>query len=299
MELKSRLKGFDRVFPGHPSSMAFQKGDLAKTDDLEQLQTDRGSKVFHLAAEAEVVIPFGRLNQFVESNVSGTINLLRTLNPDTVFFASSSAVYGHKNTTGTETGWEFINPVGIYGMSKAMAELVCQQWAVEQKKSAVAFRFGNVIGPRCRGFIPFLVNHAIAHPDGNVAAQCRGGGTIVRDYLPVQYLVDVLIRSLEMQWKPGSFEVFNMGTGRGMTNGDVARIVQSVLKSEGLKLDINWENPISADESHAIILDPQETEDHFELPVPDHDAVVAAIEESTRYFLEQGTATTFPNSPAE
>jgi len=78
-------------------------------------------------------------------------------------------------------------------MSKAMAELACADWARETGRIAVRFRFGNVIGEGCRGFIPFLVQHAILHPDGDVPAEARGGGLIERDYVPVDHVVEVMI----------------------------------------------------------------------------------------------------------
>jgi nucleoside-diphosphate-sugar epimerase len=284
-ENKTQLTGLDRSLPTFSQNMPFVKGDLANEEDLNRLGTCPSIKVFHLAAEAEVVIPVARLQKFIDSNVSGTINVLKTLNPEVLFFASSSAVYGHKNLEGTSVDWDFINPVGVYGMSKAMAELICQRWAVENGRTAVAFRFGNVIGPGCRGFIPFLVNHAMQYSDGTVAAQCRGGGKIIRDYLPVSYLTKVLERALEMPWQAGSHHAFNVGTGQGLTNKAVAEIVTGVLRQAGLRLSINWDNPLAGDESRSIILSPQKTERIFNLATPHPDEVVAAIEETVRHLL--------------
>src|SRR6266576_77796 len=79
--------------------------------------------VFHLAANAEVVLPLKALAGLVEVNVLGTLNILVSLRPEVFIFASSSAVYGNGGKACVGPGWTNVNPVGAYGMSKAMAEL--------------------------------------------------------------------------------------------------------------------------------------------------------------------------------
>lgn len=282
------VHGFDRE-PARPDTdFVSSQGDIRRRDDLRRLTDVGGRHVVHLAAESRVLFPFSETSQIIDSNVDGTLNVLEVLQPQLLVFASSSAVYGSVggDLPGVSTDWSNVNPVGIYGISKAMAELVCSEWAHATGGAAVAFRFGNVIGPRCHGFIPYLVEHARRYPSGDVAAQCRGGGKIIRDYLPVRYVTAILEGVFQQTWESGQMRVFNIGTGRGMTNRAVADVVTSVLQSNGLTLKINWDNPKPAAEANSVVLDAKETEDCFGIKAPDMDEIVDAIEESTRFCLD-------------
>lgn len=284
------LVGLDRVAPDGSESCRQLRVDLRHRLSLAHaLGPFRGSPVLHLAAEAEVVIPFRGLQPLFDSNVSGTLNLLRCLEPALLLFASSSAVYGHAGARRVAPGWEHVNPVGAYGMTKAMAELACEQWARERSRAAVGFRFGNVVGPRCRGLIPYLVRHALAHPEGDVPARCRGRGRIVRDYVPVGHVTRVLARALRSEWTPGSYAAFNVGTGRALSNGDVGEVVQAVLAKRGYRLRIDWTSPLEPGEARRVVLDVDGTLRRFALDAPSREAVVRAIEAGTRDWLERRT----------
>jgi nucleoside-diphosphate-sugar epimerase len=261
-------------------------GDLCRGGDVDRLNAVGAKSVVHLAAESRVVFPFAEIARLIDSNVTGTLAVLEKLQPELFVFSSSSAVYGSKDSGRVSTDWANVNPVGIYGMSKAMAELVCAEWAATTGNVALAFRFGNVIGPRCHGLIPYLVGHARRNPAGEMAAQCRGGGRIVRDYLPIRYLIAILMRAFEVPWKNGRMHAFNIGAGRGMTNRAVADVVARVLEQRGLTLTIDWSNPSPDAEASVVVLDTSETQRRFDLPVPEAEEIVAAIEEATRYFIE-------------
>jgi UDP-glucose 4-epimerase len=261
--------------------------------DPRQLQSaaDRAGSlraVVHLAAKAEAVTPFAWIPDLIATNVLGTLHVAKAFAPPLFVFSSSCAVYGNTPRTGVSPAKHAPNPVGLYGDSKATGEMVLADWAHQTGSRAVAFRFGNVIGARCRGLIPFLVRHALRYPQGDVPAQMRGNGRIIRDYVPVDHLVQVITRALELRWTPGSFQVFNIGSGQGLTNGEVARRVQRILKRRGYRLSLNLQNPIANGEAHTAVLRLQETERTFSIKRPSASAVDRAIEEAVHYWLEHG-----------
>ena len=244
--------------------------------------------LIHLAAEAESVPSFEKSGQLVDVNLKGTIHVIEAFKPRLLLFASSSAVYGNGSLSGIKPAWSSVNPVGLYGMSKAASELVCSDWARVSAGAAVGFRFGNVTGKRCRGFIPALVAHARRYPNGAVPIQCRGEGRIVRDLVPVTYVTRILEAAIQMPWKPGSYEAFNVGTGRPLTNGEVGAAVARRLKQRGYRLNCNWNNPISACESQCIVLDVRKTVRKFGLELSTHEEVEQAIEEAVDSYLDCG-----------
>jgi nucleoside-diphosphate-sugar epimerase len=283
----SHVCGLDIATPAHASGYDYIPADIRIADSLSELRRREMQAVIHLAARAEVITPFRELGDLSLTNVNGTANLLTELDTSNFVFASSSAVYGSSGVRPTMAALGRVKPVGTYGATKALGEMILADWCRTEQHSAVALRFGNVVGRRCRGFIPFLVRHALKYPEGQVTASCREGGNIQRDYVPVEYIVSLLFASALRKWKPGTFTALNAGTGRGMTNGEVAEIVTRVLRTKGFQLNLSWEAPLEPGESKCIILDMRRTEKVLGLTVPSRDAVVAAIEEGTLSYLSE------------
>lgn len=277
------VTGIDIRKPMSPMRVMQRQADIAVKSQFRA--SDRADVVIHLAAEAEVVIPFKNIARLTAVNVNGTIYTLEACHPKLLLSASSSAVYGCGKGRSSAAAWPQVNPVGVYGMSKAMAELACQEWVRDSDCSAVSFRFGNVTGAGCRGFIPYLVKHALAHPDGEQPAQCRGFGGIVRDYVPVDYVVRVLCGAMDADWKPGGHLALNVGTGRGTTNLEVGEAVRRRLKKHGYKLRFRWENPLAAGEASRVVLDMKTTTRKLGLPPPDKQEVMAAIDVAVDSYL--------------
>lgn len=262
------------------------RADVRRTASLRRVAASaRPAALVHLAARAEVVVPLRELGDLQETNVGGTLRVLEAFAPRRLVFASSCAVYGDVRAGIAPPSWEAVHPVGAYGMSKAAAELVCRDWARETGAVAVRLRFGNVIGPRCRGLIPYLVRHAVRHPDGSVPAALRGNGRIVRDYVPVEHVVRVIQAALGHAWADGESPVYNVGGGRGLTNREVAGVVKRVLAAEGLALRMDFGNPVAPGEARRAVLDVRATTRTFGLRPPAPDAIVDSIERATRYWL--------------
>jgi nucleoside-diphosphate-sugar epimerase len=290
---KHHVYGLDIVAPGQSRELHFLHADIRRAAALRrEAQKIRPHTIIHLAAVAEVVTPFAEYPQLLETNVGGTLNVLETIGPKLVLFASTSAVYGNARTKGAPPSWRQVNPVGIYGMSKAAAEMIGRDWARNSGGVFLHFRFGNVIGENCRGLIPYLVGHAKRHPDGSPPAQLRGQGQLIRDYVPVEYVIELFRAAMTARWKPGTSAVFNVGTGRGTTNRSVARIVQRVLRRRGYRLNLEFNNPIAPGESKTVILDMKTTVRRLGVRPPSRDTVVGTIEEATLSFLRHDPQST-------
>lgn len=284
---RKNVFGLDFVLP--PSTPEYNSllVDIRSSDALlKAADAVEPDVIIHLAAKAEVVIPFSGLPDLIDTNINGTIKVLDIMRPKKFIFASSSSVYGNTGMRGVSSDWSNVCPIGTYATSKVAGEIICGEWAKETGGSVVSFRFGNVIGEGCRGLIPYLVNHALKYPDGSYPAQLRGRGAIVRDYVPVNYVNQVIMAAAREHWEGGTFNVFNIGTGRGMTNADVASLVQRVLERQGYKLRLNFDNPIAFGESNKVALDARLTVRQFGIPLPRPEHVVEAIEHATIYYLK-------------
>ncbi len=283
--LAQRICGLDRS-PGTIPGLQFFRVDIRRREQLQKVAAKiRPRIVLHLAAEAEVVTPFEQYNDLLDSNVQGTLNVLEVFRPKLLVFASSSAVYGTAPGALARPTWDQVRPVGIYGMSKATGELITRDWTKKTGNVAVNLRFGNVVGTQCRGLIPYLVNHALRHPSGRTPAQLRGQGRLIRDYVPVAYVVQVIRAAMTQPWKPGTWAAFNVGTGTGTSNAAATAMVRRILRRHGHKLSVNFDSPVALGEAVRIVLDVSSTQRDLGLSRPSPRAVHRAIEEGVISYL--------------
>ena len=266
---------------------------LDAVDMLDRAELDRiaaGANVsaaIHLAASGRVIAPTSICPDMFATAIVGTLNLVQTFHPRVVVIASTCAVYGNTSAQGARPEDTHPRPVGLYGLAKQSAEMVAAQWALETGKSSVVLRIGNVIGPGCGGLIPYLVRHALAHPDGRVHAQLRGGGRIVRDYVPVSYVSRVMAEAAVYEWPSRATRIFNVGTCRGTANSEVAGIVRSVVAEHGYRLVIDYASDTAPGEAWQAVLDSSATTETFGIEPPSEEEVVAEIASAVQSHLRQ------------
>jgi UDP-glucose 4-epimerase len=263
----------------------------AEAGTLEPLAAREWTSVlFHLAATGGVLIPLAQAPEQIGTALHQTMRFLEVLDPQVLVFASSCAVYGHCGPTPMKPTWRNVNPVSPYGFSKAAVELLADRWARERKRFALLLRISNVIGPACRGLIPYLVLHAVRHPNGRTPALMRGAGHVTRDYVPVDHVVQAWVRAAELDVARGKSITLNVGSGRGLYNGDIADEVKAVLAEEGVRLDVRFEKRLGEGEARRVVLDVERTSQLLDLEPPSAATVRASIRESALYWLEHGLA---------
>lgn len=278
--------GVDRVTPPNGSRYTHVTAELRDMPAIRPLLAPwTGHHVIHLAAEAEVVTPWDQIPATFSTNLNATWNVLTALETKLIVFPSTCSVYGTAHRNQSLPRMSAVKPLSLYGASKSMGEILLRDWAAGNDAVAVIFRLGNVIGAGCRGLIPFLVQHAKRHPEGDVPAELRGRGKLLRDYTPVEYVVQAFRLALENQWKPGTSHIFNVGTGRGIDNRQMAEMVSRVLERKGYRLRCNWDNPVPAGEAIRIVLNPDSLERFFGVRAPSPEDVERSIEESVLSHL--------------
>jgi len=117
-------------------------------------------------------------------------------------------------------------------------------------------------------------------------ARLRGEGLLVRDYVPVGYVVQTMLAAMKIEWEPGTTTILNVGTGRGTTNGEVAAIAKRIAQRYGLRLEISFDDPPAPGEAGEIVLQMDRSIHRLGISPPGPEEVVASIEDSFRAHLQ-------------
>jgi UDP-glucose 4-epimerase len=172
--------------------------------------------IFHLAGQVShvdsVIDPFTD----VDININGTLSVLeacREFNPEgRIIFTGTRGQYGPSVKLPVDERAP-TNAKGIYAISNLAAEKIILMYHEVHQLPGICLRITNTYGPRHQmkhnryGVVNWFIRLAL----DNQAIPIMGDGRILRDFLYVEDLVDVLV--LAASAKKAYGHIFNVGTG--------------------------------------------------------------------------------------
>jgi UDP-glucuronate 4-epimerase len=133
------------------SSYRFIKTDLENRDVVSRLfRTEDFDVVINLAAQAGVRYSLENPYSYIDSNISGFLNILEGCRHSDVkhlIYASSSSVYGTNTEMPFHTDDRVDNPVSLYAASKKSNELMAHTYSHLFDLPVTGLRFFTVYGP--------------------------------------------------------------------------------------------------------------------------------------------------------
>ena len=140
-------------------------GDIRDPDKMLQLSKNK-DVIIHLAALISIPYSYTSYNSFIDTNVNGTINILRCLkkyNNLKLIHTSTSEVYG----TGVKIPMDEnhrLYPQSPYAASKASADLMVNSFYSSFNLPVITLRPFNTFGPRQspRAVIPTIIKQLIS-----------------------------------------------------------------------------------------------------------------------------------------
>lgn len=183
--------------------------------------------VYHLAALVSIPYSYTAPEAFVDTNVTGTLNVLeacRQAGVARLVHTSTSEVYGTP-TTVPITESHPLQAQSPYAATKVGADMLAYAWARSFEVPVVTLRPFNTYGPRqsARAVIPVVLGQLLAGVDelriGSL--EPRRDFTFVSD--TVEGFVAIGDRSLE----PGT--TVQLGTGRSVSVRDVVELAMEIL----------------------------------------------------------------------
>ncbi|WP_436908364.1 NAD-dependent epimerase/dehydratase family protein [Halosimplex marinum] len=211
----------------------FERVDICESESVrEVLAGEPVDTVFHLAAESIVSDNTARPRRAVETNVTGTWNVLdaarRLGDPPVTVVASSDKAYGPAERLPYGES-DRLTPASLYGGTKAAAGDLALGVASEYDLPVAVARCSNIYGPGDRNYSR-VVPHVISRVGRGEVPDIRSDGTPVRDYLFVDDAVEAYLHLASRATRPDvRGEAFNFGTGVGRSVSEVVATVCSVM----------------------------------------------------------------------
>lgn len=208
--------------------------------------------VIHFAGLKAVGESCSKPLEYYDNNIGGTVTLLEAMRDSgtkRIVFSSSATVYGEKNSAPFNEEMETGGTTNPYASTKLFIEQILKDVsAADSEWSVIILRYFNPIGADESGRIgeapngipnnlmPYITQVAVGKREklsvfGNDYDTPDGTG--VRDYIHVADLADGHIAALDRAAEITGCEVFNLGTGSGVS---VLDLVKAFEKASGVKI---------------------------------------------------------------
>jgi UDP-glucose 4-epimerase len=206
--------------------------DIVDLGGLEAAVADiQPRAIFHLAAQASVVVSMEDPGRDCAVNVGGTLNVVQAAGKcgaSVVFTSTGGALYGDDAPMPTRED-RIPAPLSPYGASKWAAEAYVKTWSLSSGIPHAVCRLGNVYGPRQSphgeaGVVAIFANHLYT----DKTPKLYGHGKPTRDYV---YVGDVVSALLSASGRSGTY---NVATG---VETDVASIWSGLSKVAGKQIE--------------------------------------------------------------
>ena len=214
---------------------AFEHADIRDRAALDRiLAAHAPDAILHLAAESHVDRSIDGPGAFIDTNVTGTYNLLEAARaywtgrgrPDGFRFhhVSTDEVYGTLGATGAFTEDTPYAPNSPYSASKAASDHLVRAWGETYGLPVIVTNCSNNYGPFHfpEKLIPVVILKALAGEPIPV----YGAGENVRDWLFVEDHADALLTVLR---KGAVGRSYNIGGGNEARNIDLVRMICALL----------------------------------------------------------------------
>jgi nucleoside-diphosphate-sugar epimerase len=203
----------------------FYHADIACREAVEQVWRDTGAPdaVLNLAARAGVRQSVEMPEVYIDTNVTGTLNLLEMVRrggTGKFLLASTSSLYGEHNEMPFRETADTSRPLSPYAASKKAAEALCHSYHHLFGFDTVVTRFFTVYGPAGRPDMSAFRFVQWIHEGRPVTV--FGDGTQERDFTYVDDIARGVIAALGLT----GFEIVNLGSDRPIALMDVIRIIE-------------------------------------------------------------------------
>ncbi|APA01053.1 MULTISPECIES: NAD-dependent epimerase/dehydratase family protein [Flavobacterium] len=242
--LDSLRTGFEKNLDG--LNVQFVKGDIRDKGLVDEL-VQGASSIFHLAALVSVPESLLRLDECIDINTIGTINILeaaRKNNGCKVVLSSSAANYGN-NPVLPKVETMIPEPMTPYAITKLDGEFYLKMYQDQWNVPTASLRYFNVFGPRQNpqsayaAAVPIFINKALQ----NQPITIYGDGSQTRDFIYVKDVVKANILASQI-----GNETYNVALGYSTS---ILELAEKIIKITNSKSQIQFLEERSGDIKHS------------------------------------------------
>jgi len=248
------LKGIKKIVGYEP---IFEEIDLVNQEDtLAVFKKHKDAMgIIHFAAFKAVGESVENPGMYFKNNILGLVHVLEGMEQNTIpnlIFSSSCTVYGEPDLLPVTEQTPTKKASSPYGATKQICEELLQaEVAAKNVLKVISLRYFNPVGAHSSGYIgelpigvpanlmPYLTQTAIGireylsvyGSDYNTV-----DGTAIRDYIHVVDLAKAhlaALKSLETKEEITSYEVYNIGAGKGYS---VLEVIQAFERATNQKI---------------------------------------------------------------
>jgi len=184
--------------------------------------------IFHLASYGVYPSFQKDINQMINTNITGTINLINSLkNHQILSFINTSTCFVYKEKKIRLKENDSIDPLNYYAITKLAGELLLKKIAINNNMPIINLRIFTPYGyyEDSQRLIPNIILNALGNREIKLASPNN-----VRDFIFIEDLVNLFLKIVKnkkiSQYKG---EIFNIGSGQQCSVAEIISIVENLL----------------------------------------------------------------------
>ena len=220
------------------NSLRFSRIDLVDHESIDDIfKQEQFELVCNLAAQAGVRYSIENPKAYIDSNISGFLNILegcRNHKVKHLVYASSSSVYGENKKVPFETTDNVDHPISLYAATKKSNELMAHTYGHLYGFKTTGLRFFTVYGPWGRPDMAYyLFAEAISK---NKPIKVFNNGKMERDFTYIDDIVNGVTRIIEKNIDSREhYKVYNIGNNKTESLQDFITTIEQAIGKEAIK----------------------------------------------------------------
>jgi UDP-glucuronate 4-epimerase len=220
------------------NSLRFSRIDLVDHESIDNLfKKEQFEIVCNLAAQAGVRYSIENPKAYIDSNISGFLNILegcRNHKVKHLVYASSSSVYGENKKVPFETTHNVDHPISLYAATKKSNELMAHTYGHLYGFKTTGLRFFTVYGPWGR---PDMAYYLFAEAISNdKPIKVFNNGEMERDFTYIDDIVNGVIKIIEKNIDTRKhYKIYNIGNNKTESLQEFIATIEQAISKKAIK----------------------------------------------------------------
>tara|TARA_B100001093_G_scaffold501895_1_gene554144 strand:+ start:419 stop:1435 length:1017 start_codon:yes stop_codon:yes gene_type:complete len=220
------------------NSLRFSRTDLVDHESIDNIfKQEQFEVVCNLAAQAGVRYSIENPKAYIDSNISGFLNILegcRNHKVKHLVYASSSSVYGENKKVPFETTDNVDHPISLYAATKKSNELMAHTYGHLYGFKTTGLRFFTVYGPWGR---PDMAYYLFAEAISNdKPIKVFNNGEMQRDFTYIDDIVSGMTKIIEKNIDMRNhYKIYNLGNNKTESLQYFIKTIEQAIGKKAIK----------------------------------------------------------------